>query len=243
LRKKSGRFVGLPVLILVGALAPAARAGMTQTFTETVGPKALDFPAPQFISIPQFDPSKGTLDFVTVRITASYDAQILVQNVGDGAANVTVMATETVTVTPPAFIFPMAIENKELLPATTIMLQPTESHLFSYQPGNPREVELANLFFNELDLVFDMFTGDGNLPDFDVFGFGMYFLSSSGSSELDIDGYLAASVEVEVVYHFIPEPATGGLLALGVLCLRRRCRRGRSSSSDAAPAVIDPARA
>lgn len=187
----------------------------------------------EIVSIPQFDPSKGTLCFVVVRITANYDAMILAENKSpNNGGHISVMATQTLTVTPPMFVAPLPIPNSELIPFTSKPVAPFDgvadymgpsSATFSYTPTNPRDVLLANLVREPADPGFGSFVGLGDY-DFSFDGFGSSLVySNTGGFASQVNMSMGAKVEVE--YHYIPEPATFALLLPGMLLIRRRRRR------------------
>lgn len=220
------------VAALAGAVEPA-RAEFIQSFMAMVGPDPVNFVKPQLVTVPQFDPDKGILQFVVVRITAKFDAFLQVENMSETPANVTVMATETVHVTPPAFVFPVTLTESEILPATTKPVGPADAMgpflgndtaTFTFEPVNPREVLLANVTLNPLDPDFGMFIGEGNLPDFSVDATGSFF-ASSNTGNVTSQAVLKAGAKIEVDYHFIPEPSTLTLLVLGLPLVLRRRRR------------------
>ncbi len=184
----------------------------------------------QLVSIPQFDPDLGTLCFVVIRVTASYDVMIRTENTSNAGGHISVMATQTLQVTAPTFVAPLPIANSELLPfgskpvaafdGTLDYMGPSSAN-FSYTPNNPREEFLINGLVREpADFGFENFSGAGTF-DFSFDGTGsslVYFNTSTASSTVDLR--LGAKVEVE--YHYVPEPATLALLLPGLLLVRRR---------------------
>ncbi len=228
--------------VAIASSAEKVRAGcvatLVQAQTGSVAPKFVDFGSPQLVQIPQFNPTLGTLCFAVVRITASYDALIKVENSTSSSPFITVNATETVSVQPPAFFAPVLnfTSHSESIPPTTQMVGPwdhgplfsfvgPDTATFTFQPTNPRAALLANVAFNSLDAGFPNFTGGGNLPGgFSVNGTGTYDIySNAGSSNAQINMQVGADIEVE--YHYTPEPATLSLLAGALLFVRRPRRR------------------
>lgn len=197
--------------------------------TEMLNPTQGNF-IDEIVSIPQFDPANGTLCFVVVRITANYDAMILAENKSpNNGGHISVMATQTLTVTPPMFVAPLPIPNSELIPFTSKPVAPFDgtvdfmgpsSATFTYTPDNPRDVQLANLIREPADSGFGNFIGLGTY-DFSFDGSGTSLVySNTGGFTSQSNMFIGAKVEVE--YHFIPEPATLALLLPGMLLIRRR---------------------
>jgi hypothetical protein len=193
----------------------------------------------QLVQIPQFNPTDGQLCFVVVRVTASYDALIKVENMVAAGSFITVSATETINVDVPGFFTPVMgdiLNADETIPPTTknvtawdngpaFSFTGTDTETFSYQPLNPREVQLASVMFNNMDAGFPNFMGMGNLPDgFNVTGESDFSVNSN-AGQYNALATLQMSVKIEVEYHYVPEPTTLALLACAaplVLRLRRR---------------------
>lgn len=243
-RRHSAHLLWMAVLSIAAVLSPEkARAGCFPTLTHiesgSVAPKFVDFGSPQFVQIPQFNPTLGMLCYAVVRISASYDALIKVENSTSSSPFITVSATETVTVQPPAFFAPVLgfTSHSESIPPTSTMVAPwdhgplfsftgPDTASFSYTPTNPRNATLANVAFSTLDAGFANFTGIGYLPgDFTVNGMGTYNIySNAGSSNAQVNMQVGLNVEVE--YQYVPEPGMVSLvLAAGWLCKRPRRRR------------------
>lgn len=225
---------------LVLTAADAVRAGascdvtLLDKHTRTIDP--LDQkPGPQLLTVPQFNPQLGTLCFAVVRITADYSAFIEAENVdpANAAKLSLLLATQTVEVTPPAFISPF-LSNKEEIPPASHSMDPYDgttdfmgpsSTFFSYLPDNPRTVTLLpDTLFDSNDPNFGDFTGVGTL-NFDVDGLGVFILSGS-SNHIVMKVHKSLAVTIQMDYHYVPEPATLALLLPGLLLVRSRRRRG-----------------
>ncbi|OWY71450.1 hypothetical protein B7486_12770 [cyanobacterium TDX16] len=209
----------------------SVRADGTLTLTETgmLNPIEGNFNS-QLVTIPQFDPNKGTLCFVVVRISASYDATVRTENTAGSSGHISVMATQTLQVTSPIFVAPLPISNSELIPFGskpvaafdgTVDFMGPSSATFTYSPTNPREEFLINGLVREpSDFGFASFIGNGSY-DFSFDGSGSAFVQfNTGGADSTTDLLLGAKVEVE--YHYVPEPATLALLLPGLLLVRRR---------------------
>ncbi len=244
MRRHSAHFLWIALLSIAAVLSPdQARAGCFPTLshieTGSVAPKFVDFGSPQFVQIPQFNPTLGMLCYAVVRISASYDALIKVENSTSSSPFITVSATETVSVQPPAFFTPVLgfTSHSESIPPTSTMVAPwdhgplfsfvgPDTATFSYTPTNPRTATLANVAFSNMDAGFANFTGMGNLPGgFSVNGMGTYNIySNAGSSNAQVN--MQVGLDIEVEYLYVPEPAVLSLLlAAGVFCRRPRRRR------------------
>ncbi len=227
----------IAVYLLGGALsAVSVRAGGLLTIVEkaTVDPAGINYPAPVLLSIPQFDPAKGTLVFAVVRITANFDAMLLAENLGSSSAFITGSATETIEVTPPPFIYPVPLTDMAKIPPTSEPVTAsdgvdafggTDTATFSLTP-NPKSVVLATLMFNDMDAGFGDFIGNGFLPDFEVNAFGNWAVSSNSTGAVLAKANLLVGADIQVEYHYVPEPATACLVlpVLLVACRRRRHR-------------------
>lgn len=193
----------------------------------------------QLVQIPQFNPATGQLCFALVRVTASYDALIKVENMAATGSFITVAATETVNVEVPAFFAPVLgdiMNADEMVPPTTqnvaawdngpaFSFVGPDTATFSFQPVNPRVVPLASVQFNELDPGFPSFMGVGNLPDgFNVTGESDFSVNSN-AGDYNAQATLRMSVKIEVEYHYVPEPATLSLLVGSFLIVRHSRRR------------------
>ncbi|HKQ50042.1 MAG TPA: choice-of-anchor E domain-containing protein [Phycisphaerae bacterium] len=193
----------------------------------------------QLVQIPQFNPATGQLCFALVRVTASYDALIKVENMAATGSFITVSATETVNVDVPGFFTPVLgdiLNADETIPPTTknvtawdngpaFSFVGTDTEMFSFLPENPRIVPLASVGFNAMDPGFPSFTGVGNLPDgFNVTG-ESDFTVNSNAGDYNAQATLRMSVLIEVEYHYVPEPATISLIAGSLLMVRRSRRR------------------
>lgn len=218
--------------LLMSATAARADSSFVLIETGTLDPITGNFPAPQLVSIPQFDPMKGELKFVVIRITANFDALIEAENLGGSGAIITTMATQTINVTPPTFVAPLPISETENIPVQsnpvgpfdgTIDFMGPSSTSFTYTPLNPRAILLANIMRDPMDVGFMDFIGGGSY-DFVFDGFGDFTVSSnSGAVVAKANLTLDASIKVE--YHYVPEPTSLALLAPALLFIRRRRRR------------------
>jgi hypothetical protein len=193
----------------------------------------------QLVQIPQFNPATGQLCFALVRVTASYDALIKVENMAATGSFITVSATETVNVDVPGFFTPVLgdiMNADEMIPPTmqnvaawdngpAFSFVGPDTATYTFQPANPRIVPLASVAFNALDPGFPNFTGVGNLPDgFNVTGESDFSVNSN-AGEYNAQATMRMSVKIEVEYHYVPEPGTLSLIAGAVLMARRSRRR------------------
>lgn len=209
----------------------SAFAGPTFTIIETgtLLPITGNFPAVQVVSIPQFDPANGTLLFAVVRITANYDARIQAENLGQSAAIISAMATQTIQVTPPAFVAPLPLNDMQIIPLQSNPVGPYDGTLdflgssstsFTYTPVNPREILLADVTRDPMDAGFANFIGLGEY-DFSINGLGDFTVSSN-TGAVSAKANLAIGATIEVEYTYVPEPATLALLLPGLAIIRRR---------------------
>jgi hypothetical protein len=193
----------------------------------------------QLVQIPQFNPATGQLCFALVRVTASYDALIRVENMAATGSFITVSATETVNVDVPGFFTPVLgdiMNADETIPATTqnvaawdngppFSYAGPDTATFSFEPVNPRVVSLASVGFNAMDAGFPNFIGAGDLPDgFNVTG-ESDFIVNNNAGDYNAQATLRTSVLIEVEYHYVPEPATLSFFVGSVLMARRSRRR------------------
>lgn len=232
--------IALLAAAFVIAAAQDARAGCVATLVKTetgsFTPKYVDFSNPQFVQIPQFNPASGQLCFVVVRVTGTFDMSIDVENNTLASPFITASATETLYMTPPAFMAPTLVpaNHSEQIPQATQMVGPNDgggaftftgadtAH-FALSP-NPTNFPLANnVMFNQLDPGFASFSGLGDYQ-FEFNGDGEYRIhSNAGSSNARVNMSISGLVEVE--YHYVPEPSTALLLLAGIPLLRRRRSR------------------
>lgn len=208
-----------------------AQAGPVFTIveTQTLAPIIGNYPAVQIVSIPQFDPSNGTLLFAVVRITANYDALIQAENIGQSSAIISAMSTQTIQVTPPPFVAPMPLNDMQIIPLQSNPVAPFDGVLnfmgpsstsFTYTPVNPREVLLADVTRDPMDVGFANFIGLGSF-DFGINGLGEFTVSSN-TGAVSAKANLAIGATIEVEYHYVPEPATLAILLPGLALIRRR---------------------
>lgn len=186
----------------------------------------------QIVSIPQFDPSNGTLCFVVIRVTANYDALVRTENTTGNSGHISVLATQTLQVTPPNFVAPVPVANSEIIPYTSkpvtafdgvVDYAGTSSANFTYSPTNPRNELLVSSIREPADFGFGSFIGNGSYNfSFDGSGSVLVYSNTGALPSSDSDLFLSAKVEVEYLY--IPEPATLALFLPGLLLIRRRRR-------------------
>jgi hypothetical protein len=216
---------------IITCASQTVRADFVQLQSQTVGPTGVNYASPVLVSIPQFNPATGTLLFVLVRITANFDAMVQAENLAQGPANITVLATETVSVTPPVFVSPVPAQGTASIPLSNAPVAPfdgtadflgPDTATFTLTP-NPQSQLIAGLTFNS---GLSNFIGVGNLPAFSVNGTGSFFVASDNGS-LHTQTSLKAGATIEVEYHYIPEPSTLALLGLafGSVVFRHRRRR------------------
>lgn len=228
----------LAILSVTIASSPeGVRAGPTCTPTLLQTQSATAVPT-QLVQIPQFNPALGQLCYAVVRITASYDALIKVENNVNTGSIITVTATETVNVDLPAFLTPLNdITNADETFTDFQMVTAwdggpmfsfvgSDTAAFGFEPTNPRVVQLASGAYDAMDAGFGNFTGVGNLPEgFNVTGMSDFSVNSN-AGDYNAQATLRMNVVVEVEYHYVPEPATL-LPLLGAMFIVRRPKRRR----------------
>lgn len=220
------------LLIVTGLSLLAIAAGPVRADFQQVLPPAI-VPLQltnwnQFITIPKFDPTLGTLTLVTVKISANFEASILVENTGPSPSNINAVATVTVTPSPsPPVVWslgPMAggLASGALVTANDGTLDFTGTDTASF--GTSGTLMVTRSFSNPGDL--GHFTAGFIGDNWSVNATGTGFVSvTSDSGNVHSQGQSKAGMQVDVTYHYIPEPTTLAFLTLGLGVMARRRRR------------------
>lgn len=182
----------------------------------------------QFVTIPKFDPTLGTLTLVTVKISANFEASILAENTGPSPSNINAVATVTVTPSPsPPVLWnlgPMAggLASAAFVTANDGTMDFTGTDTASF--GTNGTLMVTRSFNNPGDL--GHFTAGFIGDNWSVNATGTGFVSvTSDSGNVHSQGQSKAGMQVDVTYHYIPEPATLTFLTLGLGVMARRRRR------------------
>lgn len=220
------------LLIVTGLSLLAIAAGPVRADFQQVLPPAI-VPLQltnwnQFITIPKFDPTLGTLTLVTVKISANFEASILVENTGPSPSNINAVATVTVTPSPsPPVVWslgPMVggLASGAFVTANDGTLDFTGTDTASF--GTSGTLMVTRSFSNPGDL--GHFTAGFIGDNWSVNATGTGFVSvTSDSGNVHSQGQSKAGMQVDVTYHYIPEPTTLAFLTLGLGVMARRRRR------------------
>jgi hypothetical protein len=174
----------------------------------------------QLAMVPHFDPGLGTLDFVVLRLTTTYQASILAENRAPTPGNITASLVSTVVLTPPASLSTMSTGAG--IPSIT---QPVAA--YDGVPLTGPDTAIWNLGPTQVSAE-QSFSGS-TLSSFVGFGPLQFALAGTAQSWVSSDtGNVLALVtsqsdaHVDVEYHyFVPEPATIILLLCGLAGVRR----------------------
>lgn len=214
-------------LSLIAMTAAPSRADFQQVLPPAVVPLQLTN-WNQFVTIPKFDPTLGTLTLVTVKISASFEASIVAENTGPSPSNINGVATVTVTPTPtPPVVWSLGPMAGGL--ASAAFVAPNDGTMNFTGP------DTANFDTSGTLMVTRNFNNPGDLVHFtagfigdnwtvNATGTGMVSVVSD-SGNVHSQGQSKAGMQVDVTYHYIPEPTTLAFLTLGLGVITRRRKR------------------
>ena len=209
----------LAVLLASSLFSTNNALGDTITYQALIAPMPTDWD--QFVTVPKFDPGTGTLDFVVVRLSASYQAQILAENRAANPANLTAWLDQTVILTPPSSL--AALSTIASIPPSTQPVAPYDGIPFTGPDTAIWSLGPAQLSAQQTFTGADLspFIGAGAVSLHAV-GTAQFLVTSDGGAfATQLTSQSGAQVDVE--YHFtIPEPATIALLVFGVGAISRR---------------------
>lgn len=211
------------MLLVTAVVSPAqdVRAGgcdnIAAVETRTINPQQTNWN--ELVTIPKFDPAQGTLCFVVVRMSASFEAAVIAQNLSNHTAMLTATVTDQVKITPPAPI--MMYDHTESITNDVRSVPAFGSTVWS----------IGSTTFTK-DQTFDMGLGaflaaaPGDTLDFNASGMGSFKVGTD-SGNARVKGTVLAGATIEVTY-YTPEPSSLLLLAAGLAVVTRRSRRRRA---------------
>jgi len=201
------------------ALSADARAGSCDTVAgvETAPIALTQTNWNQFVTIPKFDPAQGSLCLVVVRISASFQAAVIAQNLSNHPTMMTATITDKVTVQ--SANPPINFMREEAIPNDVQTVPALGSGLWELnRPTYTEEITYSGAGLSD-------FIGAGEAFSPKVSGDGSFKVGTS-SGNARVKGTVLAGAEIKVTY-YTPEPGSLGLLAFGLLLVSRRSRRRR----------------
>lgn len=218
------------LLVASTALATASFASSI-SFNATIPNQPTDFVG-QTVSIPQFDPTLGTLTSVVFSLTGTVDGSIQLESLDAAPSTVTSALTATISLLRPdssalVVVIPVSSNSNNLSAFDgTIDFGGTSGVTLSGLTNT-----VTNTATDTTVMDFALFTGVGNilLP---VSGNG--HSSASGAGNLIAEFHTNASAGVQVTYNYTPfvtntpEPTTFAMFGLGIAMVGASRLRKRS---------------
>lgn len=199
-------FAGLTLAIVAGAIVGVPRAARADTVTYSTSVVFQDTNFTDTASLPQFDPTFGTLLTVQIDMTGTIQGDIIGTetsgNPGTISWNVTSDLTLSQGATPLITTNPGVSGSANLAPGEFFDQPYSDSQMGSYA--------------SSLAAVLGTYTGPGNVS-FDFAANGTATVNGSGN--VDTGATLQAGATIKITYVFeprvVPEPASALLLAAG----------------------------
>lgn len=232
---KRNFIIGLGVVLSLSGAVRADQMTLTHTFILP------NIAQPELIAVPKFDVAGQSLVMVVVRLSATLDAFLCGEN--RAAVPATMMGSikdgVSLAPTPPLpGIMPVESVAMAMQPDTQPVLayNPAGSYCVQAPPPPPGDmldearwsIPAGTVVTNETvittpqDLLYFMGAGTVNFTATPISE--LMFSSSNGNASAT--AYAKADANITVIYRFVPEPASLGLLLVGgLLVVRRRSRR------------------
>lgn len=213
----------LTAMLLAGAaLTSTARADVI-SYSDSVPLQSTNFNSS--VTLPLFDPSIGILEKVTLKLTGHVEGAAKFESLDSEPATVEMELAAQITLQRP--------DLSTLVVTLPLVMTSDDVGAFDgvIDFGGTSGRTYANLMASQLEIFMTMdpgdlalFTGVGNIV-LPVVALGAS--TGSGAGNLLLQFNTSAAADVTVCYQYIPEPATAGLIAGGLIFFARR-RKNRA---------------